>query len=294
MRWIGGVLLLLVSPSIGLGQVPSEWTESFDPVRVADNLFYVGSAGLSVFLLTSDEGHVLIDAPLAENVPMVLQNIRMLGFDPQDIRLHLITHAHFDHVAGLADLVAVTGGEVAVSEGDAPFVESGRDFGFESTGYPPVGVSRILTHLEPITVGTIELVPHVTPGHTPGCTSWSGIVTLNGERQSYVLACSLSPLGVYRLGGEDPTYRGQAADFCGSVAHLETLAPDIFLANHGQFFGLAEKAVAGRDGDSWAFVNQGEHLGFLQDAAVRIDLQLQAQGLPACEGAAGWSGSRTW
>lgn len=276
------VLLLSLAPATVHGQRPPAWTAPFGPVQIADHLFYVGSAGLSAFLLTSAEGHILIDAPMAENVPLVLENIRSLGFDPQDVRLHVVTHAHFDHVAGLAPLMAETGGELLVSEGDAEFVTAGSDFGFATAGYPPAAVARTVKHLEPVRLGHLELVPHLTPGHTPGCTSWSGTVTIDGEPHSFVLVCSLSVLGAYRLGGDDPTYPGQASDFCRSVAHLETLEPDIFLSNHSQFFGLTRKAQARRAGDVRAFVSTGEYERFLANAAAAIDRALARQGLDGC------------
>lgn len=279
---IAFALLSVFIPAAGICQDTSDWTEPFEPVQIADNLFYVGSAGLSAFLLTSDEGHVLIDAPLAENVPLLLRNIRTLGFDPRDIRLHVVTHAHFDHVAGLAELMAVTGGELVVSEGDSPFITEGRDFGFDSDGYPPAEVGRTLTHLEPVRLGDLELIPHVTPGHTPGCTSWSGTATIDGEPYRYVLVCSLSALDVYRLGGDDPTYTGQAVDFCRSVAHLESVEPDIFLSNHAQFFALADKAASRRSGDERAFVDRGEYRPYLEEAAEAIDRELERQGLGSC------------
>ena len=277
-----GLLALLSWPSASFGQMSATWTQAFAPVAVADNLYYVGSAGLGAFLLTSEDGHILVDAPLQENVPLVLQNIRSLGFDPADIRVHVVTHAHYDHVAGLADLMRETGGELLVSREDAPFVTEGRDFGFASEGYPPARVDRTLRHLETVQLGSVELTAHVTPGHTPGCTSWTGRVTIEGRIQRFLLVCSLSALDVYRLGGDDPTYEGQATDFCTSVAHLRTLDPDIFLSNHGGFFGLAEKAQKRRAGDAFAFVDPTEHDRFLDRAAQAIDGARQAQGLEVC------------
>ncbi len=283
MRY-GLILIPLTTlASAASSQMPASWTEPFEPVQIADNMYYVGSAGLSAFLLTSTEGHVLIDAPLAENVPLVLDNIRALGFDPGDIRLHLTTHAHFDHVGGLPGLMAVTGGQLGVSDGDRPFIESGTDFGLETEGYPAAVVSRWVAHLDMITLGDIELTAHLTPGHTPGCTSWSGTVTVEGSRYTFLLVCSLSPLRNYRLGGDDPTYHGQAEDFCRSLSYLGTKKPDFFLSNHGSFFGLAEKAAARRAGDKLAFIRAQEFSTFLEAAAVAINRELSRQGLVGCE-----------
>lgn len=80
-----------------------------EPFRIGDGLYYVGTVGLASYLLTSEEGHVLIDAPLEENVPRVLDGIRRLGFDPRDVRILLASHAHFDHVGGMAAMRRAAG-----------------------------------------------------------------------------------------------------------------------------------------------------------------------------------------
>jgi metallo-beta-lactamase class B len=107
----------------------SDWTEPMEPFQIGEGLYYVGTAGLAAYLFTSDAGHILIDVPLDENVEPVLANIRTLGFDPSDIRLQLASHAHFDHVGGIARMQEVTGAELVLSEADARFVGEGRDFG---------------------------------------------------------------------------------------------------------------------------------------------------------------------
>lgn len=280
--WRTGAVLLITTPAVALGQLPSSWTEPFDPVQIADNLYYVGSAGLGAFLLTSSEGHVLVDAPMEANVPLILDGVRTLGFHPGDIELHVVTHAHYDHVEGLAALMAETGGELVASAADGSFLERGEDFGFDSDGYPAVSVHRTVGNLETVAVGDTELTAHLTPGHTPGCTTWTGTTTIQGQERTFLILCSLSALSIYRLGGDDPTYEGQAEDFCSSLAHLETLTPDVFLANHGQFFGLERKAMARRGGDESAFVGDGELARFLERARTAIDAARTRAGLPSC------------
>lgn len=282
--WLRVVLVCAVVSTKGeaKAQVPSNWTEPFAPVEIADDFYYVGSAGLSAFLLTSPDGHILIDAPMADNTPLILENVRSLGFDPEDIRLHVITHAHYDHLGGMAEMIRATGGEFIVSEGDAPYAIAGEDFGFDSSGFQPVPVSGTVTHLEPVRVGDIQIIPHLTPGHTPGCTSWSGTVTIDGDPQTFLLVCSLSALSIYKLGGDNPSYEGQASDFCDSLTHLSTLKPDIFLSNHNQFFGLEARSEVRRGGNKMAFVDPLEHGRFLQNAASAIAREFEAQGVLPC------------
>lgn len=267
-------------------EFPANWTEPVDPVRIADDLYYVGTAGLSAFLFTSDEGHILIDAPLAENVPLLLDNIRGLGFDPADIRILLASHAHFDHVGGMADVLEATGAELVLSEADAVHVGEGVDLGLGdlSDGYAPAHPDRTIGHLETVRVGDIELTANLTPGHTPGCTSWSGTVRIGGEPYTFVSICSLSVLSTYRIAGDDPTYEGQGRDFCESVAHLESLDPDIFLAAHPGFFGFEPKRTARAGGDVTAFVERRRYREYLAVARAAIETRLEEEGVPGgCE-----------
>ncbi len=258
-------------------QAPSEWTEAMDPFRVADGLYYVGTAGLASYLITSDEGHVLIDAPMRANIQLVLSNIRRLGFEPSDIRFQLATHAHFDHVGGIAGMLEVNGSDLVLSERDAALVADG---GGPRAGlpYPPARADRLIGHLGTVSVGDRTLTAHMTPGHTPGCTSWSGEVRIDGGPLTFVLVCSLTVLPDYRLVGEDETYPGIARDYCDSVAHLRTLDPDIFLANHGSFFGLADKIRALAAGDERAFVDPERYTAYLGRAETAIERALEEQG----------------
>lgn len=269
---------VLVAVPMHVSAQLDDWAEASDPVVIAPGLYYVGSAGLGAFLLTSDEGHILIDAPLEENVEMVLNNIRRVGFDPRDVRIHLASHAHYDHVGGFEGLLEVTGGEVWLSEGDAPFVRSGTDFGFESDGYPAVTPARTFRHMETVTLGDIELTAHVTPGHTPGCTSWAGTVTIEEEQQSFVIACSVSVLSMYRLVGPEPTYPGHGADYCRGVRRLKALNPQIFLAGHGTFFDLETKATEARGGDPRAFVDPERYLSWIERGERAVEDALAEQG----------------
>jgi metallo-beta-lactamase class B len=257
----------------------SDWTEPMEPFQIGEGLYYVGTAGLAAYLFTSDAGHILIDVPLDENVEPVLANIRTLGFDPSDIRLQLASHAHFDHVGGIARMQEVTGAELVLSEADARFVGEGRDFGLPGlAGYPPARADRTVGHLETVTLGPWRLTAHVTPGHTAGCTSWSGEVVIEGRSYGFVSVCSLSVLGSYRIVGSDATYAGQGRDYCRSVAHLRTLDPDVFIAPHGSFYGLEEKLHQRRAGHALAFVEKERYARYLDNAERAIERALTEQG----------------
>lgn len=256
---------------------PAAWTEGVDPFPIADDLYYVGTAGLASYLVTSEEGHVLIDAPMRENTQLVLSNIRRLGFEPSDIRVQVATHAHFDHVGGVSAMLEVTGAELVLSEYDGALVAGGGGPGALSP-YPPARADRIIGHLEAVTVGDRTLTAHLTPGHTRGCTSWSGVVEVGGDPLTFVLVCSLTVLPDYRLVGDEETYPGIARDYCSSAAHLRTLEPDIFLANHGEFMGLAGKIRALAAGDQRAFVDPASYSTYLDRAEAAIERALEELG----------------
>lgn len=256
-------------------QAPPAWLEAIDPFRIADGLYYVGTAGLASYLVTSDEGHILIDAPMQANTQLVLSNIRRLGFEPRDVRLQLATHAHFDHVGGIAGMREATGAELVLSEEDARLIGQG---GGPRAPFRAAQADRLIGHLETVAVGNRTLSAHLTPGHTRGCTSWSGEVEIGGEPLTFVLVCSLTVLPNYRLVGEDETYPGIARDFCTSLAHLRSLEPDIFLASHGDFMGLAEKLRALTAGDERAFVDPERYGSYLDRAEDAIETALEDQG----------------
>src|SRR5690606_13390659 len=154
----------------------------------------------------------------------------------------------------------------------------GADFGLGTAGYTAVTPARTISHLETVRVGDVELSAHLTPGHTPGCTTWSGEVRIEGQPLTFVSVCSLSVLGNYRLVGDDPTYPGQGADYCRSLEHLRSLDPDSFLGAHGGWFGIQRKLAAVRAGDTRAFVGGSEYEEYLDRAASSIEATLAEQG----------------
>jgi metallo-beta-lactamase class B len=263
-------------------QSPPEWTRPIEPFRIAEGLYWVGSADLSSYLFTSDAGHILVDAPLEENVDLVLGNIRKLGFDPRDVRILLASHGHFDHTGGMAKMVAATGAELVLSPAEAELVGAGGKGDFflgDRAAYPPAKAARTLRHLEEISVGDRAMTAHLTPGHTRGCTSWSGTVKIGGKDHTFVSICSLSVLPGYRLAGGEPSYPRIARDYCSSVAHLRSLEPDLFLGAHGSFIGLEAKTKKLAAGDERAFVDPEGYAAYLDRSLERIEGTLAEQGM---------------
>ncbi len=289
-RRIAGLRVLAVLLFTGLpawlplwGQMPPSWTAAIEPFQIGDNLYYVGSEDLAAYLIATSEGHILIDVPMEENVDLVRGNIVELGFDPADIEIQLASHGHFDHTGGLASMQAVTGARLLLSSADAALIANGGkgDFFFgDRLAYPPAAPDGTLEHLDEVTLGEVTLTAHLTPGHTRGCTSWSGTTTIEGVAYEWVSICSLTALEGYQLVGPDASYPGIARDFCASVAHLRSLEPDIFLASHGQFIDLPAKAKALRSGRADAFVDPEGYSAYLDRSLRNIEKTLGEQGQP--------------
>jgi metallo-beta-lactamase class B len=174
---------------------------------------------------------------------MVLANVTALGFRPEDIKIMLSGHAHFDHVAGDALVKARTGAKVFATEGDARLLESGgkEDFRFGGEiSFPPVTVDRRLRDGERVSLGATTLTAHLTPGHTKGNTTWTMRVADGARSYDVVFAASMSINPGVRMANYAP-YPSIADDYAKSFVFLETLHPDVFLAPHGGMFHLDEK-----------------------------------------------------
>jgi metallo-beta-lactamase class B len=219
------------------------------------NIHYVGTDTVSAFLITTPDGHFLIDGILAQSVPQILENIYALGFDPNDVKYLLNSHAHIDHAGGLAGLQRATGAIMVASAADKPFLEAG-DIGFGPSGgmkFPPVRVDKVIIDGEGLQLGGVTLTAHLTPGHSPGCTSWSLPVTGDdGAPHTAFLHCSATVAG-QKLVPE--SYPGMVAAYRDTFEKVRTLEADIFLGNHDSFFDLKGKRERLLAGDANAFVD---------------------------------------
>lgn len=238
---------------------PAAWLKPAAPVKIADNLYYVGSEGLSAFLITTPKGHILIDGPMEQNVAGVEANIKALGFKLSDVDILLNTHAHFDHAAGLARLKADTGAALLASAGDRPLLEKGVYPGSEDVAalrFKPVKVDAVIKDRDTVTLGGVTLTANITPGHTPGCTTWTFPVKIDGVVRKAILWCSTT-VAANRLAPK-PQYPTIVADYRASFVRLGALKADVFLAPHPEQFGFAEKLAAVAPGRPSPFVDPGE------------------------------------
>lgn len=222
-----------------------EWNSPVEPFRIVGDVYYVGAHEVSSFLVATPAGHVIIDSGFEETVPQVLANVAKLGFAAEDVELLVASHAHFDHVGGMATLRERTGALLLMSAADAELAARGGkgdpNFG-DSVPYRPFRPDRLIADGEVVELGGVRLTAHVTAGHTPGCTSWTLRVEEGGRPLDVLFLCSLTAPG-YRLVGNE-AYPDIAADYRASFRRLAELPVDVFLANHGSFFDLHGKRAA--------------------------------------------------
>lgn len=241
---VGLVISLIWSPNNSRAQ-SNDWTEPFPPFKIAGNLYYVGSKGLANYLITTPEGHILINSDMEENVPLIRASVENLGFKFTDIKILLISHAHWDHDAASDTIKKLTGAKYMVMDADVSVVESGGKTDFQygndpTTLYKPTKVDRVLRDGDEVKLGGTVLVAHLTPGHTKGCTTWTLKVAEGGKTYDVVIIGSPNVNPGYRL-VSNTTYPRIAEDYQKTFKLLKSLSCDIFLGAHGNYFGLDTK-----------------------------------------------------
>ncbi len=224
-------------------------TERATAFRIIDNVYFVGARlHLPSYLITTPQGHILIDTSYDEYVPEIVDNIASLGFRVEDIKLLLSSHAHHDHVGGHATMREISGAITLASAADKDVIESGGKTDFRDRGtWTPATVDRVIVDGEKVRLGDVTLTAHFTPGHTKGCTTWTTIVS-DGDTE-YDLAI----LGGVRVNSNEPLvnhpdYPNMPQDFAYTFARLKVLPVDVYLGAHGYWFDLAAKRERLRGG----------------------------------------------
>lgn len=221
--------------------------QPFPAHRVAGNLYYVGTADYASFLVTSGEGHILINPDFDDSVPLIQKSVEQLGFHFRDIKIVLISHAHGDHCAGAARVKEATGAQVMVMDRDVEAMEAGR-------GFPAVKVSRVLHDLDEVRLGGNVLTAHLTPGHTKGNTTWT-LQVQDGGRTYNVVIIGSAGVNDARALTNNSGYPDMVEDYRRAFRVLHSLPVDIFLASHGKFYGLAGKYARLSNGGPNPFVD---------------------------------------
>ena len=285
-------LLLFFPAAAAQAQTPPDWTEPFPPHRIVANLYYVGSKGLASYLITTPQGHILINSSMEANVPLIGEAIEKLGFHFTDVKVLLISHSHWDHCAGSARLKELTGAKYMVMDADVPVVESGGKVDFQYGNspdnlYKPVKVDRILHDGEEVRFGSAVLVAHKTPGHTKGCTTWTMKVPDNNPARKnkmldVVIVGSPNVNPGYKL-VNNAAYPQIAQDYDRMFRVLKTLPCDIFLGAHGGYYNMEEKFArlnpSARSNAQNPFLDPEGYKSYVaeREQAFRQELQKQQQ-----------------
>ena len=241
-------LFVLFGGSVTATAQREAWTQPFPGHRVIGNLYAIGTYDLAVFLITSDEGHILINTGLENSTGLIRDNIESLGFRLDDVKILLQMQAHWDHTAALAEIKNVTGAEMWATAEDAPVLGDGGfsdpHFGGRQS-FKPVSVDRIIADGDVIELGGTKLTVVETPGHTAGSSSYTMRVRENGRYYDVAIA----NMGTINPGKQlvvDPTYPGVADDFAETFRKQKAMDVDVWVSAHGSHYGLHEKYEPGQ------------------------------------------------
>lgn len=257
----------------------SDWDEPFPPHKVAGNLYYVGSRGLSSYLVTTPQGHILINASFDRTVPLIRTAVEKLGFKFSDIKILLTSHAHNDHAEGTALVKELTGAKVMVMTGDEGIIESGGqgDFIYTNKDWKPCKVDRVLKDGDTVKLGGSTLTARHTPGHTRGCTTWT--MKVRGDDAKELLAVIVGSPNVnsgYQL-LNNPKYPNMAADFARAFKIWKELPADLFLGAHGAYYDMEDKYKKLGPGKPNPFIDRAGYQAYIADREKAYLDKLEAQ-----------------
>jgi metallo-beta-lactamase class B len=260
------------------------WNRPQTPFRVFGNTYFVGTAGLGAVLVTSDAGHILLDGGLPQSAVPIDASIRALGFRTTDVKLIVNSHAHYDHAGGVAALARTSGATVAASVSGAQALERGEPtvddpqfaFGREANAYPAVKPVRAVKDGETLRVGSLAVTAHLTPGHTPGSTTWTWRSCEGARCLDVVYADSLNAVSApgFRFSG-DATYPSRVPQFRASIANIAALPCDILLTVHPNAgFGARYRQLTSAPDGPNPFVEPQSCRVYASEASKRLDQRI--------------------
>jgi metallo-beta-lactamase class B len=261
-----------------MAAVMPKWTAPFAPFQLIDNIYYVGTDGISAYNIKTSQGLILMDTALPQQTGEIKGNIAKLGFKEGDIKIILNSHAHFDHTGGLAEIKKDTGAQLVAGERDKPLLEGGYYPGDEKNtdlAFPPVKVDRAVKEGDVVTLGDTKLTAHSMPGHSPGCTSWEMTVKDGGQDRDVLFFCS-GTVALNKLVGQ-PTYPGIVDDYRSTFAKAKAMKVDVLLGPHPEVYGMQAKRAQMKDGAPNPFVKPGELQTYVAGLEADFDKQLAKQ-----------------
>jgi metallo-beta-lactamase class B len=257
------------------------WTRAFPPFRIVGNLYYVGSEDLAAYLITTPQGHILINSNLESSPEQIRHSVEELGFHFNDVKILLISHGHFDHCAGSAQIRKMTRAKYCVMDADVEVVESGgkTDFNYGNSKdflFPPIHVDRVLHDGDTVALGGTVLTARKTAGHTRGTTTWTLDETEGGRTLHVVIVGSPNVNPGYKL-VDNKAYPQIADDYRRGFQVLKSLPCDIFLGAHGAYFGMKAKYDRWKAGDHDAFLDSDGYKRYIADREQAFEAELKRQ-----------------
>jgi len=275
------VLILVLSSVVfaQLSETEQAWNRPVRPFRIGGNVYYVGAADLSSYLITTPKGHILLDSGMLETVPQIKANIAKLGFKLEDVKALIISHAHYDHVAGIAELKRLTNAKLYVSDEDAKLLARGGkgDPNFaDRFPFEPAAADKTFKDGWDLKLGGTTMTAMVTPGHTKGCTTWTTTVDDGGKRLNAVFVCSVTAPDYTLVGNKD--HPQIVSDYESTFRRLKALKVDLFLSSHASAFEMAEKLDRRKaDPSVNPFIDPKGYLEMLERTEVQFRKQLASQ-----------------
>lgn len=261
---LAGIVLLFASCDVPAQKInepktTAEWAASYQPFRIAGNLYYVGTYDLACYLIATSQGNILINTGLASSDTLIKDNIERLGFRFADLKILLTTQAHYDHMGAMAAIKKMTGAQLMVDEKEDDVLLSGGSADYElgkyGISFKPVKPDRLLHDGDTIQLGNTQLVMLHHPGHTKGSCSF--LFTVKDEQRSYrVLIANLPTIITEKPFGKITTYPGIAADYAYTFKAMKNISFDIWLASHAGQFNLHDKHKPGDPYNPDAFKDQ--------------------------------------
>lgn len=284
---LGVVSLLSLISSVEAASIDcsvcEDWNKDQAPFRIFGNTYFVGPHGLGSVLITSPEGHVLIDGALPQSAPSIARHVEQLGFKINDVKIILNSHVHFDHAGGLSELQKMSGAKVIASDIAAPFLQSGTvdssdpQFG-QLPGYPGVGNVEALGERKAVQLGSLQVNVIHTPGHTRGGTSWQWKACEEQRCLNVVYGDSLNAVSddAFKYGG-DQRYPNAAADMLASIAAISAAPCDVLIAAHPEATGLWSIIDEQGRGDRARLVDSSACRRYAAGAKTRLERRLEQE-----------------
>jgi metallo-beta-lactamase class B len=273
--------LTLVLAGSAFAQATPDWTNPFPPYRIIGNVYYVGSQGLASYLITTPQGHILINSSLESSVPLIRDSIEKLGFKFGDVKILLISHAHWDHCAGSASIKELTGAKYMVMDADVPEIEAGGKGNFQygdspTSRYRPAKVDRVLHDGDEVKLGDTVLTARLTPGHTKGTTTWTMKAKEGDKTYNVVIIGSPNVNAGYKL-VNNALYPQIASDYERMFSILKSLPCDVFLGAHGNYYGMEAKYARMKEGAANPFIDPDGYKSYVAEREQTFRTELAKQ-----------------